>query len=267
MLFWNKFNFEIILFGLLSLSGLFYAIIRRTKVRLLISFWFVSIGTWLLIAAVYPHHFIQIIVPIACVSLLGFSDTLGTIKERFKKNIYVKNTLIFTLAVILFVPYVRQSASFFNAKRYPDPTYGAEGRFYVSQYINKHSASADKIFAWDAFDSGAIFLWSGRGNISKFHERYAFLPAELREYGVPYVKDYRLNQKQLLLDIYQNKPKYIAVVLDYKLIITESGEVTGQLKDLVSEREAFPEFFEILDKDYRLVKEVQTDQIQLYCLK
>lgn len=266
---WKGLNFEIILFGLLSLCGLFYALSRRTKARIMISVWFVIICFWLLISAVYLHHFIQMIAPLSCIGLLGASDIFEGVKKLFRRRVYLRNIFTIILIVALFIPYIRLITPFVTKKRQPFFELGVKDRFSAAQYIKEHTNPQDKIFIWDIFDQGAIFLWSGRDNITRVSGKYAFLPAKLRAYWTA-CPDYRFNQRKVLLDLHHNQPKYIIVVSDYEQVIYlkyrerfAKGGIPSFLEQerakkeaFESEKNAFPEFFRILDKEYQLEKTI-----------
>lgn len=268
MLFWvSKYNFEIILLSFLSLWGLFYTIIRRTKISILVSCWFIISFLWLLVAGIYPHHFIELIAPLACISLLGISDIFEKIKRLTIGKPYLHNIFIVVIISVLIIPCIRLIIPFITNERRGYPLQFREDRFYAARYIKEHSFPQDKLFVWDNFSLGAIFLWSQRDSIIEFHEKYAFLPVELREYMVPYVEDYPLNQKKLLFALQKEKPKYIVLVNDYNKVIRwrklakryaasrEAWEVLSK-HPLDAEKEAFPDFFSLLNKDYRFEKEI-----------
>jgi len=261
-IFWSNLDFEIIFFGMLSLCALSYTAIRRTRLRLLCSFWFLIICLWLLKAGVYPHHFIQLIVPLSCISLLGFSDIFEGIKKLPVKS-YLKKIITGMLILLLLIPYLRLIIPIVSKSRLINYDYMAEERFSVAQYIRKHTSPDDKVFIWDNHSLGAILLWAGRNNVSVFHEKYAFLPTELREYWVPYVEDYRLNQKQLLLDLERSRPKYIILVNSYQKLmrcrslfirqIASQKDCNAILREKIeSEKKAFPGFFALVEGDYHL---------------
>ncbi len=276
--FLSKLHFEIILFGLFSLIGFMRTILlRRTKVRLLVSFWFAAIFTGLSISAIYPHHFIQGIAPLACISLLGLSDILEGIKVLFKRRIYLRNIFIAVLTVALFIPCIRLLTPLITQKIPVYYTAGAADRFYVAQYIKEHTAPYDKIFVWDNLSTGAIFLWSGRDSIVPFYEKYAFLPPELREYWVSYANDYQLNQQRLLLELNRQMPKYIIIVLDYakiirwkalemgKNVISSENYAIMKREAFESEKKAFPDLFDLLNEKYTL--EMKIGMTRIYRIK
>lgn len=274
--FLNKFDYGLIFFGILSLLGIFYAMVHRTKVSILIGTWFTVSCVGLLINAVYRHHFIQLIAPLACISVLGLSENSED-AGILLKNSYVRNRAILIFAATLFIysfrlliPTTDKSLLYVE---------GAKDRWLAAAYIKENTSAQDKIFIWDDLNLGSIVLWSERDNIIVFHEKYAFLPLELRDYWVPYVKDYKLNQKQLLLKISEKAPKYIIIVLDYgqairwrSLIKKDSFNLlseweTAKVKALEMEKNAFSDFFRIVDKEYELEKEIGGNQIQIYRYK
>lgn len=256
-LLWNGLSFEIILFSLFSLFGLFYAfIIRRTKISLFIGIWFLVICAGLLITGIYPHHFVQIIAPLSCISLLGVSAMFEEIKVLFKNKVYLRIISIGILIVVLFIPYVRLGRPFITKERPVWYAHGAEDRFHTASYIKEHTAPEDRIFVWDNFDSGAIYLWSERRNATIFSSKATVLPSELIEYWVRLKKDFRIYQKKLLVELHQKLPKYIILVSDYRVVIDKTGAVMAEAKDFNIERNVFSEFFQVLDKEYLLEKNI-----------
>lgn len=255
LILWREFKFEIISLGLFSLAGLGYILTHRTKVTLSIFLWFIVICFGLSISAIYPHHFIQIAAPIACISVLGISFIFKIIKTLVK-NILLQNIIVFILIAILITPHICSIASFITMKRHIKYSQGAKERFFTAQYINKHTETKDKIFIWDNFDGGAIYLWSKRQRIGKIFSKRDFLPLELIEYWQPSLEDYKLNQKQLLLDLRANHPKYIIITPDFSSRVDNLGNIKVERKNLATEKNVFPEFFKLLDKDYAIEKKI-----------
>ncbi len=252
---WKEFKFEIISLGLFSLAGLGYILTHRNKVTLSILLWFIVICFGLSISAIYPHHFIQIAAPIACISVLGISVILKSIKALFK-NIFLQDITAFILIAILVIPHICSIASFITMKRPINYAQGAKERFFTAQYINKHTETKDKIFVWDNFDGGAIYLWSKRERIGKTFSKGDFLPPNLIEYWRPSLENYGLNQKRLLLDLRANHPKYIIMAPDFSSRVDNLGNIKLERKNLATEKKAFPEFFELLDKAYAIEKKI-----------
>lgn len=262
--FWSMFDFEIIFFGISALLGLYYAITRKTKTSLLFSLWFVAICSGLSISAIYRHHFIQLIAPLACISLLALWDDSGSFNMALKNN-YSKRQLICALAIILFTLSFRVARPFLTKTRVNFPSYVKEDRYFAAEYIKEHTSPQDKIFVWDSLNATSIILWSGRDSITRYYEKNAFLPFESKDNWVHYMrseKEYLINQKQLLLDIQQYRPKYIVVVKSYtqfirwKHLVKEDATASDWQKALQesieAEKKAFPEFFQMLDTDYQL---------------
>jgi len=270
----HKFDLEIILLSILSLTGLIFTMIRKTKMRILISLWFSVVCLWLLKVGIQPHHFISLIAPLACISLFGISDILEKAETLIRRKSYLGKTYISVVITILLITAIFLFIPFISGTRQRYPPQFRQDRFYAAAYIKEHSKPQDKIFVWDNFSLGAIFLWSGRDSVTRFHEKYAFLPLELGEYMVPYVEgdSWRFNQKEFLLDLDKNKPKYIVLVQDYAKVIrwrnfAKKHAVSWEdRKALIRhpsevEKEAFPEFFVLLDKGYKLEKEIGICQI------
>lgn len=267
--FWQRFNFEIVVSGLLSLSGLFYALIRRTKAGLLISIWFVSTCFGLSISAIYQHHFIQLIAPAASIGLLGISGFLEGSSLLFKRKIPPMITLGVILIAALIIPGIRLAVPFVTKKRQSLCAYAADDRFSAAQYVKEHTTPQSKIFVWDNFDLVSLFFWSERDNVCNLNQKCFFLPSELKEYWSPYIekKDFRFYQTQLLLTIREKRPKYIIVVSDYKVVIDTSGILVARVKDFNAERKAFPGFFELLEKDYQLDGGFLSNKLKIYLIK
>lgn len=264
LILWKEFKFELISLALFSLAGLGYILTHRTKITLSIFLWAIVICFGLSISAIYPHHFIQIAAPIACISVLGISFILKSIKSLLK-NILLQNIIVFILIAILVIPHICSIASFITIKRPIHYAQGAKERFLAAQYINKHTSSKDKIFVWDNFDGGAIYLWSKRQRIGKNFSKRDFLPLKLIEYWQPSLADYKLNQKQLLLDLRAHRPKYIIIVTDFSSHVNNLGNVKVERKNLAAEKNAFPEFFELLDKDCAIEKRIGAEFPILIC--
>lgn len=271
---WYNLKFEILFFGILCLLGLWRSFFLRTKTRILISAWFIVICAGLLITAVYQHHFIQLIAPLSCMSLLGFSDVFDFIGAVFKNSVYLKRTLTAVLISLLIIaPIHLVGAVFLNQRRinsHQDVNMIPD-RLAAATYIKEHSTPKDEIFVWDDLNTGAITLWSGRDNVGNFHEKYAFLPARLREYWIPYAEDYRLNQRKIIFDLTKDKPKYIVFVWGYNEDISSENIIKSHATHNLGldflrqafeyEREAFPEFFSILQNNYTLEKKINSCRI------
>jgi len=266
-IFWVKFNFEIILFGLLSLIATICTIFKRSKARILITLWFLITSLGLLISAVYSHHFIQLMPAAATISLLGFSDIFENIKKLFTKKAYLRNIFISILITLLFASFIRLTVSLVARMRFTYSPYLVKDRLSAAAYIKEHTSAQDKIFVWDGADAAAIYFWSKRKPVSLDYVKYIFLPSELRQYLILAKVDYRLKQKKLLWELRNNMPKYIVVVSDYTVFIDNKGRFGIKMKDFNLERNAFPEFFKMLKENYQLEKETPDLQVQIYRYK
>lgn len=266
-IFWDTQSFKIIIFAFFSLIGLFYtALTRRAKPNLLASIWFIVICLGLSITAVYPHHFIQLIIPTACVSLLGISAVFERIELLFKNKASLRNGCFMTLMAVILIFYIRSVATFNTKKRPICFSFAAEDRFFAAKYIKEHSFIEDKIFVWDNSDLAAIFFWSGRQRVCSFDTRNVMLPPETREYWTPLInRDYRSYQEELVSVFKKDPPKFTILVSDYRAIVSKSGALIAEIKDFALEKKAFPEFFQILDKDYFLEKVI--GQCLIYRIK
>jgi 4-amino-4-deoxy-L-arabinose transferase-like glycosyltransferase len=263
--FGERFIFEIVLFGVLALLGALSGLIIRSKGKIIVFFWFVVVAVCLFKIGIFPHHFIQLIAPLAAVIVLGITWIFEGIRRFFQKRGVLRNTLFVSLAVVLFIPYARM-ASFYLDKSKPQQLHKSGDRFLAAQYVKEHTMPQDKIFVWDNIKSGAIVLWSARENVGPYRDKYAFLPNELREYWTPfYNDDYRISQEKLLAELYFQKPQYIILVFDYFKIIRWRGLTNGDTasreekesaarRAFMDEKDAFPAFFALLDKEYWLEK-------------
>jgi 4-amino-4-deoxy-L-arabinose transferase-like glycosyltransferase len=270
---WRLLKIEIIVFGLLSLVGIIYLLKhKKTHVTLLILLWIIiPTAIFLIFGLHFRHHFIEILAPSLVLSIAGASKVYETCISRLSRKKFLVG-LFMTLGVfILAVPFFHLIGplivknklvnTFFLTQRYlnsADKDKYAEllfnespeaaKRFLVSQYIKERTNKEDKIFVWDGFGAGSIYLWAERDNATEFKGKYPLLPKELRMPVVAVFKDnveYKLNQKILLQNIVDGEVNRIAVMPDV----------------LPLEKDVFPQFFGLLETKYYLEKEIMGCEI------
>lgn len=270
--FWRNLKFEIILFSLFAFWGLLRALLLRNKIMVLISSWFIYVCLGLFFTGVYQHHFIQLIAPMACLGFLGLSDILNIAQALALKRKNLLRGLTSVLYGLLIFAGIHLSWIFLYERRIFCKYFEARNdRFQAAIYVKERTTPEDKIFVWDELNTGSIILWSGRANLGRFHEKYAYLPPPLRAYWNPYVGDYLLNQKEFIADFKLNMPKYVIFVWEHHWTIgfnelIKDRDLSGlgwnsprQIVEL--EKEAFSEFFEILSRDYVLEKKIDSCRI------
>jgi hypothetical protein len=212
---------------------------------------------------------------------MGLSDIYGLAKQMFeKKRILLKIFIslgIFILALPFFhliTPLIKKHKpenSFFLTQRYlssadktkytkllMDESPDAARRFLLSQYIKEHTTKEDEIFVWDNLGGCSIYLWSGRDSALFYPNKVLFLPEELRDPPTRAILsnkaiNYKLNQKFLLRKLISKPPVYIVVVKS-ALPMPNAPFLASQMVDL--EKAAFKDFFDFLDRNYNLEKEI-----------
>ncbi|OGX19849.1 MAG: hypothetical protein A3K83_07405 [Omnitrophica WOR_2 bacterium RBG_13_44_8b] len=280
---WQMLKFEIIIFGSLALTGIVYAVTQyRKPERLLALIWF-AVPTLIIsrFGFHFRHHFIEILASFLTLSIMGLSDILNLAKTLFeRKMIFLKISIGFAVFILAFpffhlmTPLIKQNKpanSFFLTERYLRSrdrakfttllireSADAARRFLVSVYIKEHTAKYDEIFVWDDLGGDSIYLWSGRDTALFFSTKSYFLPGELR--GTPFRAvfynreiNYKYMQETLLGRLMDKPPVYIVVV---RAALPVPNAPFTALEMVNLEKRAFKGFFDFLDKNYRLDKDI-----------
>ncbi|MFH1458396.1 MAG: glycosyltransferase family 39 protein [Candidatus Omnitrophota bacterium] len=280
---WSGLKSEILIFGLLALIGLLGSLLRyKNKPRLLSLSWFLVTGLVISRAGFHlRHHFIEILPSFLVLSIIGISDIYQQTASLFKqKRLFLK---IFAVggALILVFPcfhtiktlvkkhslknsffaterYLKSADKEKYAKRLLGESFDAGRRFLISQYVKERTAKEDKIFVWDGMAAGSIYLWTQRKSVTN-RFKFSFLPVELIgpisafSYRDPGQHDYRHFQSRLLKGLSVVRPAYIIVV--QSVLPMPHAKISYQ-EVLTLERKAFKDFFDLLDSDYVLEKEM-----------
>lgn len=234
---WDMLGIELIVFGISALFGTLYILLKRSRVMILILIWFIICCFEFSLFGIFPHYYIQLIAPFVCLSVIGLS--------YIYQNILRERILKVSFSVLLVIPYLHTISSTINSGTLIIPETGQyrflasqQDRFLASQYIKKRTNPQDKIFVWDDIEGCSIYFWTGLTNITHFRVKYCFLPKELmRPQQRAFAGDYKLNQKSFLSDLNKELPIYIIIVDDDRY-------------GPDSEKKAFLEFFDILEKRY-----------------
>ena len=272
---------EIIIYGMFALAGLVSSLKRyRLPERLLVFLWFVITTSVISISGFHlRHHFIEIMAPFLTLSVVGLSDAYrGSVSLLPQKRSFYK--IFLAVGIVLFAypcfhiiaPLIKGRKlenSFFLTQRYlksPDKerysglllkeSYDAARRFLISQYVKEHTEKKDKIFVWDGLAAGSLYLWTGRFS-ARSETKFNFLPDNLRgPFKIYFVRDrsdYRVWQSRLMKVLAYYRPVYIIVV---KSMLPMPSATYPYNQVLVEEKKAFPSFFDFINDNYRLEKEI-----------
>lgn len=189
----------------------------------------------------FPHYFIEL------VPIIAFFAGLAISKIVFLKTRYGA-VIVFSMLILIFVGFVDY---FIDQKAFveersikkrvvplEDQKIIKAGYPQVLKEIQKNSKA--RIFVWD--ESSLIYILSKRVPFSYFSYKYPLLPDNLLYPTFRgFFPKYRIYQKQLMDEIYENQPDIIVV------------RKTDQLEE---EIKIFPEFFQYL-ADYYFKSEVE----------
>ncbi|MFH0826562.1 MAG: glycosyltransferase family 39 protein [Candidatus Omnitrophota bacterium] len=279
----NGLKSEIIIFGLLVLIGLASCIPRfKNKPRLLALSWF-AMTLFIISRAGFHlrHHFIEILPPFLTLGVIGISDIHHAAERLFKQKRFFSKILTALGVLVLIFPsvhiirnVVKRRAlenSFFatekylksadkekHAQRLLGESFDAGRRFLISQYVKERTTEEDRIFVWDGLATGSIYLWTQRKSVTNT-PKFIYLPVELIgpisefAYEDPSRHDYRRYQSQLLKGLIVVKPVYIVVI---QSVLPMPYATPSYQQVLFLEKQAFKDFFDLLDSDYVLEKEI-----------
>ena len=278
---WEGLKIEIIMFIFLATLGISFSFIRYKKYeRLLLLLWF-FIPFFMVIwpGLHYRHHYLEIVASVLALGIAGLSDLYGFLISKLKqKRLFLRFFVSIGVLILSYpffhtiMPLVKKNKladSFFITQRYikakdkekylpllikeaPD----AARRFIIANYVKEHTDKKDKIFVWDGFATGAIYLWTERKGIVDIKTKYSLLPDEL---GYPFRSifskknyDYIKRQKIILEKILEKPPIYIIVV---EATFPIPNAPFNPKEMLLLEKKAFKEFFIFLNQNYILEKE------------
>jgi 4-amino-4-deoxy-L-arabinose transferase-like glycosyltransferase len=281
---WNGLWPEIIIFGLLALIGLIGSLIRFKKTqRLLALSWFLAmVVIFSRVGLHLRHHFIEILPPFLMLSVIGVSDIWQGVGSLFKEKKSLLRLFAVSGTLILIIPYLHVITtlvkkrslenSFFITQRYLKSadkgkyarrllgeSHDAGRRFLISQYVLERTAKEDKIFVWDGLGAGSVYLWTQRGPVTST-SKFTYLPLETIGpigaflYRDPSLHPYKDFQQRLLKGLSRVRPIYI-VVIESALPMPFAPFSSSRMLSL--EKKAFKEFFDLLETDYHLEKEIR----------
>ncbi|KPK98063.1 MAG: hypothetical protein AMJ95_05895 [Omnitrophica WOR_2 bacterium SM23_72] len=279
---WVGFKSEIVIFGFLALVGLMSSIIHFKKIqRLLALSWFlVTVFFFSRLGFHLRQHFMEILPPFLMLSVIGLSDIGQWTSSLLRKRRLFLRIVAVLGVLILVVPYSHvmkilikrlRSDSFLLTQQYLQSadkerfvrgllreSFDAGKRFLISQYIKERTTEKDRIFVWDDLATGSVYLWTQRPKVTSTC-KFTFLPPELIGpigaflYRDPSFHDYRNYQERLVRALTILRPVYIVVI--QSVLPMPNARPTYQYV-LASEKQAFKDFFDLLDSDYVLEKEM-----------
>jgi len=241
---WENLGIELMVFSVLVLAGIVYALLKRSFSMILILIWFVISFLFSMVAP-FEHYLLQLIAPLACLSAIGFSYIYKSIlKTKLSKALIFILLAVFYLHTYILVDTV--------SKKITDNISDINERFMAAEFIKKRASPQDKLFVWDDLGGCSIYFWTGLNNASHFRVKYHLLPKDLmRTTQRVLAGDYNLNRSYFLAEFRKEPPIYV-VVVDHK--VNRVG--------LDLEKKSFPEFFDILNKQYLIEK--KTDICTIY---